>query len=186
MGSPDSLTGQPERCPECGNVTTVPSSPPPQAPPPPLAPPTPVVSQSATARSPAISQAPSTSDNVLLIKRPAMFRNNPIGFIAAVLLIPLFGLGLLILLQWWLSCRATLLTVTERRTILRKGILAKHTNEVRHIDLRNIQVKQGMLQRLYGVGSLELSTAGQAGVELAVSGIPDAAKVGDLIRRCQG
>lgn len=37
---------------------------------------------------------------------PVMFRNNPIGFIFAILLIAAFGLGILILLWWFRSCSA--------------------------------------------------------------------------------
>ena len=104
-------------------------------------------------------------------QHPAMFRNHPIGFIGAVIIIPLYGLGLFILLYWWLKCRSTKITITNKKTILQTGLLSKHTNEVYHSDVRNVQVSQGPLQRLLGVGSIGVSSAGQSDFEIAVSGI---------------
>ena len=40
-------------------------------------------------------------------ENPAMFKNNPIGFIVALALIPAFGLGLVILIYWFLSVKAS-------------------------------------------------------------------------------
>ena len=114
-----------------------------------------------------------------------MFRNSPIGFVLCSLLVPV-GIGALILLLWWLDCIGTRLTITDRRIILRKGILSKRINEVRHVDIRNVRVSQGLLQRLLDVGKLELSTAAQAGIELAVSGIPHPNAAADIVRHYQG
>ena len=114
---------------------------------------------------------------------PAMFRNKPVGFILSVLLIVAYGLGLVILLIWWLRCLGTTLTVTNKKTLLRKGILSKHTNEVYHSDVRNVQVKQGIFQRIFGVGTIGIASAGHAGVEIEVSGLPRPAKIKDIIDR---
>lgn len=114
---------------------------------------------------------------------PSMFRNNPIGFIIALVLIIVAGLGLLILLVWWLKCLGTTLTVTNKKTILRKGILSKHINEVHHADVRNVQVSQGLFQRMFGVGAIGISSAGHAGVEIEVSGLPSPTKIKDIIDR---
>ncbi|MET0042695.1 MAG: PH domain-containing protein, partial [Candidatus Thiodiazotropha sp. 6PLUC3] len=36
-----------------------------------------------------------------------MFKNNPIGFIVSILLIPAFGIGLIILLVWHLQNKSS-------------------------------------------------------------------------------
>lgn len=111
---------------------------------------------------------------------PAMFRNNPLGFaLSVVLCLVLVGFG--ILLVWWLQCKATTLTVTEERTILRKGLLAKATTEVWHKDVRNVQISQGLLQRMLGVGTVGISSAGQSGVEILAVGVPEPANVRKII-----
>ncbi len=120
-------------------------------------------------------QDPSVSnrERVILSMRKAMARDNPLTFIFYILLIPLFGLGLLLLFFWWLDCLGTRLILTDRRTILRKGILSRSTNEVLHNHVRNIQTRQSLFQRIMGVGAIGISSSGQSGIEIWVSGIPD-------------
>ena len=109
-----------------------------------------------------------------------MFRNRPVGFIATVVLCVVL-VGFVIFLVWWLRCKGTQLTITTDRTRLRKGILSKSITEVWHQDVRNVQLNQTFFQRLLGVGSLGISSAGQAGLEISVSGIPDPDQVKNLI-----
>jgi uncharacterized membrane protein YdbT with pleckstrin-like domain len=113
---------------------------------------------------------------------PAMFRNNPLGFALAVVLCFVL-VGFVILFVWWLQCQATTLTVTQERTILRKGLLSKSTTEVWHEDVRNVQISQGLLQRLLGVGTVGISSAGQSGVEILAVGIPEPENVRRIIDR---
>lgn len=105
------------------------------------------------------------------IANPSMFRNQPVMFIV---LVPLcfVVVGIPFMLIWWLQCKCTTLSITQDRTILRKGILSKHTNEVFHCDVRNIQIKQSLFQRLFKTGYIGISSAGQSGVEIEVHGIP--------------
>lgn len=112
---------------------------------------------------------------------PAMFRNKPVGFVLACLLVPVFGIGLLILLIWWLRAMGTTLTVTEERITLRQGILSKHINEVYHTDVRNVRVSQTLFQRMFNVGAIGIATAGHSDIEIAVGGMPDPGKIKALI-----
>ncbi len=126
------------------------------------------------------------SEETLLELHPAMFRSNPLGFVISVLLIAAVGIGLLILGWWWLGTRAAELTITNKRTTQRTGLISKNTTEVLHRDVRNIQVSQSALQRIFGVGSLGISSAGQAGVEIQFSGVVDPDSVKALIDRHRG
>lgn len=123
------------------------------------------------------------SDAILFISRPAMFRSRPFSFLVCLVLVPAI-IGAAILLFWWVKCRSTALTVTEHRVILRKGILSELTNEVRHQDVRDIQISQTLWQRLFRIGSIEISSAGQTGVIIA-AGIRDPQKIAGLIRQRQ-
>ena len=120
---------------------------------------------------------------ILYQTHPAMFRNKPVQFILSLLLIPVFGIGLLILLLWWVKVLGTTLIVTDQSVTLRTGILSKYTNEVYHSDVRNVQVYQDLLQRIFNVGALAISSAGQGGVEIAVAGIPQPEHVKAIIDR---
>ena len=90
------------------------------------------------------------SEAVLYSQHPSMFRNSPIGYVACLLLAPVGGIGLLILLGWWLHCQGTTLTVTDRRTVMRTGILSKQLSDIRNVDVRSIQLGQTFFQRLLG------------------------------------
>ena len=125
-----------------------------------------------------------TDERVLWAGRPAMFRNSPGAFILAVLLVPL-GVGLVILLIWWLKCLATSWTVTSRRTISRFGLLSKSTIELRHLDIRAIHVQQSFFQRLMGTGTIRLSTASSDDYEIEMSGVANPEEVANLLRGLQ-
>jgi uncharacterized membrane protein YdbT with pleckstrin-like domain len=117
---------------------------------------------------------------VLYKHSPSLFRSNPIGFSLAVLLC-LVVVGIVILLVWWIRSRGTVLTVTNERTILRTGILSKSLNEVWHRDVRNVVLEQKPMQRLFDVGRIAVSSAGQDDVEISVDGIPFPGEVKRII-----
>src|SRR5262249_8666306 len=70
------------------------------------------------------------NEQILYSKHPDMIRNSPLGFLVCLLMISVFGLGILLLLFCLLNSLGTTLIVTDRRTVLRHGILSKSTNEV--------------------------------------------------------
>jgi uncharacterized membrane protein YdbT with pleckstrin-like domain len=120
-------------------------------------------------------------EQTLYEEHPAMFRSHPFYFILCVILILAFGLGLIILLIWWLEVLAVTLTVTNERITLRRGIFSKHTNEVYHTDVRNVQLSQTVAERMLDVGKISISSAGHAGIEIEVSGIRSPDKVKSII-----
>jgi len=121
-------------------------------------------------------------ERVLLVEHPAMIRNSPLAFLICVALTAVC-IGPVILFFWWLSALGTTLKVTNRRTTLRYGLISKYTSEVRHEDVRNLQVSQSVFQRLFGVGRIAISSSGQAGLEIEVSGIRDPESIKTLINR---
>ena len=112
------------------------------------------------------------SEQILYEASPSMFRNQPIGFFLTLLL-SLVGIGLIIFFFWWLDCLGTKLTVTDRRTTLRKGVFSKHVTEVWHRDVRTVSLSQSFTQRILGVGTIGISSAGQGDVEISVAGLPN-------------
>ena len=103
---------------------------------------------------------------------PSMWRSNPLLFIIYLCMILLFGLGLLFLLVWWIKSKNTTLIVTDKRTILRQGLLSRYTNEVMHTHIRNIQIQQNMIERLFNIGTIKIASAGTGDIEITVSDIP--------------
>jgi uncharacterized membrane protein YdbT with pleckstrin-like domain len=119
---------------------------------------------------------------VLYEAHPAMFRNRPVVFSLCVLTIPIV-VGAVGLIVWFLNSRSTTLTVTDRWTRLRRGLLSRDISTVYHNDVRNVRVVQTFFQRLMNVGYVGISSAGQAGVELEVYGLPDPERVKASIDR---
>ena len=148
------------------------------------------------------------AEETLVQLNPSMLRRHPFQFTGSMLLllvglagvvyglvlpewwvvgaagaVALFGAG--VLLVWWLKIKSTTLTVTSERTILRKGILSRNTTEVRHDDVRNLQVHQSFVERMLGVGDLAISSAGQDDLEIDIDGVRNPEQIASLIRERQ-
>jgi len=112
---------------------------------------------------------------------PVMFKNNPLGFILALLLVLAFGLGLIIFLIWYLKNKSSRLVVTAEDVLFEKGLLSKERVELTIRSIRTVKVKQSFWNRVFGTGTIELYTAGDA-AEIIVRGIPDPNRVRDIIK----
>ncbi len=119
-------------------------------------------------------------EQVLYDERPAMFGSEPLGFILCIILIPVV-IGAVILLIWWLRVLATRLIVTNERITLREGLLSKHINEVYHTDVRNVRISQSFMNRIFRVGNVGISSAGQGSIEISVNGIPEPERLKEII-----
>ena len=111
----------------------------------------------------------------------ATITNGWIGFgglLAAVV-------GGLDLGYWWFRSLFVTLIVTNRRTILRKGLISKSTSEVEHDDVRNMQIDQNFVQRMLGIGDIAISSAGQNTLEISVRGIHDPEGIAAIVREHQ-
>jgi hypothetical protein len=150
------------------------------------------------------------SERTLTKVHPAMFRKRPIRFLfywcligagvagggwwwttngdalGAYVGIGLASLGLALLGFWWLEVISATLTVTTKRTIQRTGIISRQTSEVRHNDVRNLQLDQSVFERLCGVGDISISSAGQANLEIVADAIPHPERIIATIRERQG
>lgn len=193
---PDQFAGKKASCKACGAKLLIPS------------PAAPAAAYVPAATIPAVAPDKAPADEVLYDAHPSMFRNHPVGFVIGILffavltliavfmptapsdpLWPRFALpgGIaLIYVIWWLKCRNSRLTITNRKITYRQGILSKSLNEVRLIDVRNVLVRQGLFQRMFGVGAVGISTSGQSGIEIEARGIPHPGRVREIIDRYRG
>ncbi len=124
------------------------------------------------------------SGTVIYEAHPAMFRAHPFWFILSVLLIAAFGLGILILLYWYIKTRATALTITEHEIMYEQGILSKDRTSVSLKHVRAVRVTQRFINRILGVGTVEISTAGDE-PEFEVKDMPDPHQIREAISRAQ-
>lgn len=113
-------------------------------------------------------------------EHPAMFKNNPLGFILAILLIPL-AVGILILMVWYLKCKSTQLEFAGNDLILEKGLLSKARTELNVNSIRTIKVYQSFFDRIFGVGRISVYTAGD-NPEIEVAGLPRPHDLRELVK----
>ena len=132
------------------------------------------------------------------VVHPAMFRAHPFRFLAIAVLVLggivlaiaaissdkvwawLSWVGLVLSVAgafWWVVWYVAAhlwvkLTISNKRTIRHEGIVRRHTSEVLHDHVRNIEIKQSFLQRMLNVGYIGISSAGQDGIEIEVRDIP--------------
>lgn len=137
-------------------------------------------------------------ETTLYETNPAIFRNHPLTSVFSIILILigvwsladrwaialfLFTIGGAALLVMWIHKMSITLTITNRRTILRTGILSKSILEVFHANVRNIQISQTLLQRILRIGGIVIASAAQAEFEIKVIGISHPYKIRELINQ---
>ena len=167
--------GQKVPCPHCGDINRVPAEP--------------------TAENLPSAAEPETTVRIV---RPAMFRAHPFRYLFIVLMfftglamavsawmeggfprwtawagLPLSLFAFIWWCQWWLTTHLWLrLTVTNKRVIRHEGIIRRHTSEVLHDHVRNVLIKQNVLQRILKVGYIGIASAGSEGTEIEINDIP--------------
>jgi uncharacterized membrane protein YdbT with pleckstrin-like domain len=115
---------------------------------------------------------------------PAMFRAHPFWFILCVLLIAAFGIGIILLLYWYIKTRATALTVTDQELMYERGILSKDRTSVSLKHIRSVNIAQGFVNRVMGVGTVQISTAGDE-PEFTIADMPDPYVIQEAITKAQ-
>jgi hypothetical protein len=110
---------------------------------------------------------------------------RPITLVLSIALGILAAAALIWLIYWLLRTRFEKLTITSERSIWTRGIFDRETSEVQHDDIRNIQMKQTLVDRILGVGHIAISSAGQDEMEIDIRGVPHPGRVADTVRSCQ-
>ena len=93
--------------------------------------------------------------------------------------VALLMLGVMLGLKF--AAMTTRLVVTNKRSIQKVGLISRDTSEVMHDAIRNFQIKQKWWQRLLGVGSIGISSAGQDGVEIHLHDMPNPDRIQRII-----
>ena len=117
------------------------------------------------------------NDDIILEVHPVMFRSNPLGYVIAVLLIPLV-IGIVILLLWNLRCRRTVVQVTDKEIIYRKRLFREEVIRVGFSDISNVITGQTICTRKLDAGSILLVTTRG---EIVLEGVPEPERIEELI-----
>jgi uncharacterized membrane protein YdbT with pleckstrin-like domain len=83
------------------------------------------------------------------------------GYIAlGIVLLPVFGAGLIFLVIAFVKYKTTELAITTRRVIAKFGFIRRRTVELNINKVESIQVDQSVMGRILGYGTLVISGAG--------------------------
>ena len=106
-----------------------------------------------------ISKVLVDGEQVIYQARRSMWSQSALVLLGIVLL-PAFGVGLLLLLWAWIICRTTELAITNRRIVSKSGIIRRTTIELRVEKIESIKVDQGIMGRILNFGSITICGTG--------------------------
>lgn len=90
--------------------------------------------------------------------------------------------GVLWWIGWYVGAHLWVkLEISNKRTVRKEGIIRRHTSEVLHDHVRNVEIRQSFVQRLLNVGYLGISSSGQDGIEIEVRDLPRPYELKSLI-----
>ncbi|MFL5824332.1 MAG: PH domain-containing protein [Solirubrobacteraceae bacterium] len=78
---------------------------------------------------------------------------------------------------------ATTYTITSRRLTIRFGLLSRDLHETRLERVQNVNSRQGLLDRMLGIGAVDFDTAGGAGFDFAFRGVGGPEQIVRLVDR---
>lgn len=99
-----------------------------------------------------------------------------------ILLLPLLGLGLLVLVPTYLSVTHTDYVVTNQSLYKKQGILSTNIASLELDRIQNTEFNQSFTEKLLGYGTVGVSTAGSSGIEMSFDAIGEADEVRELVR----
>ncbi len=81
-----------------------------------------------------------------------------------VLAIPTLGITLLLALWEWLKLRHIEQGVTNKRVILKRGIISRKTEEMKVSSIETVEIIQGVMGRIFGYGNIKVTGRGLSDV----------------------
>lgn len=111
-----------------------------------------------------------------------MYRSRP-GWFLFWCLLTLVLVGIIVLLIWHFNLSKTRLTIVGNRVLFRTGVMSTRESEIRIQDVRDVEITRTFGQRMRGTGTLSLSTSGESGMEIEISGLAEPERVREIINR---
>ncbi|HSD39768.1 MAG TPA: PH domain-containing protein [Rhodocyclaceae bacterium] len=82
--------------------------------------------------------------------------------VGGLVLLPLFGVGLLVWLAGYIRYKTTELAITNKRIIVKIGFIRRQTVEINISKVESIQVDQSLWGRVFNFGSLVITGSGSS------------------------
>jgi uncharacterized membrane protein YdbT with pleckstrin-like domain len=100
-----------------------------------------------------------TDEKIVYLGHISLWSLAPLIAVGIVLL-PVFGIGLIFLIKAWVRYKTTELAITTKRVIVKFGFIRRSTVEINISKVESIQVDQEILGRMFNFGTLIIAGAG--------------------------
>lgn len=77
-----------------------------------------------------------------------------------ILAIPTFGITLILAIWEYLKLRSIEQGITNKRAILKTGIISRNSEEMKMSSIETVEIVQGILGRIFGYGSIKVTGRG--------------------------
>lgn len=101
--------------------------------------------------------------------------------LAGILLVPLL-VGIVLFLHVWSKTASLHYRLTTQRLFVRRGLIAKHIDEVELFRVKDITVNQTLFQRILGYGTITILSTDDSNPELNLVGVGKPIEVKETIR----
>jgi uncharacterized membrane protein YdbT with pleckstrin-like domain len=95
------------------------------------------------------------------------------------------GTLLVVLIAGWIKRISTDYTITTRRLHIKRGIVAKRTQEAQLARVQNVNTSQSVLERMLRVGTVDFDTAGTGDFDFTFAGVGNPHAVVEAVDRAQ-
>lgn len=119
----------------------------------------------------------STATEEVLYVGKASWKGFMTPLIWGVILIPFFGIGLPILLWLWLKLKTEDHRITTRMIDQSSGVISKRHKTSDVWRIKDIQLNQGIWDRIYRTGRINIVSLDKSDPVLLLRGLPDARRI---------
>ena len=104
------------------------------------------------------------------------------GLVVWGVLLSVFVVGIFLLLRVWYLVASRRYRLTTQRLFAQTGLIAKHLEEVELFRVKDVELNQGVLDRLLGVGTVTVLSTDDTAPRLELRGVLRPMEVKEQIR----
>lgn len=113
---------------------------------------------------------------------PLLSEANLDGQLAAILYTALVFAGVLILLATEVSRRVQTYSITDAGIEYRYSFIARRAEFVEYESIEEIRIEQGIIDRIFGIGTVIIETAGEATRGMEIHRAPEPGTIEQIVR----
>lgn len=130
----------------------------------------------------ATATTPLTTEHPIWEGNPSHW-NNFGAYVLSVILLPVFGLGLILFLVKYLELRYTRYRLTDQRLQITQGVFSRTTKNLELYRVKDLRLERSFLQRMAGIGSIAMVTSDFVLKNFSLEGVPDSEHLFEEMRR---